>query len=60
RHQQRRSQSRHRHQRQADRHQAPAVNLPRRFICRLHKTPKYCPNHGEWPKNFVIPAQAGI
>ncbi|HGH0164559.1 TPA: hypothetical protein ACJKHU_002171, partial [Neisseria meningitidis] len=38
----------------------PAVNLPRRSICRLHKTPEYCPNHGEWPKNFVIPAQAGI
>ncbi|HGO9228680.1 TPA: hypothetical protein ACLBIF_002052, partial [Neisseria meningitidis] len=54
----RRSQSRHRQQR--NQHQAPAVNLPRRFICRLHKTPKYCPNHGEWPKNFVIPAQAGI
>ncbi|ELK69768.1 pilin family protein [Neisseria meningitidis 63041] len=24
------------------------------------KTPEYYPNHGEWPKNFVIPAQAGI
>ncbi|RQK63243.1 pilin family protein [Neisseria meningitidis] len=23
------------------------------------RTP-YCPNHGTWPKNFVIPAKAGI
>ncbi|ENS9274934.1 prepilin-type cleavage/methylation domain-containing protein, partial [Neisseria gonorrhoeae] len=20
----------------------------------------YCPNHGIWPENFVIPAKAGI
>ncbi|EQD10028.1 pilin family protein [Neisseria meningitidis NM045] len=33
---------RYRRQRQRkNRHQAPAVNLPRRFICRLHKNTTY-------------------
>ncbi len=36
----RRRHRRQRHQRQ-DRHQAPAVNLPRRFICRLHRNTTY-------------------
>ncbi|MBW3992552.1 pilin [Neisseria meningitidis] len=25
--------------------------------CRLHKPPEYCPNHGEWPKNFLAEGQ---
>ncbi|EOG0929695.1 hypothetical protein ACFZ2Q_000531, partial [Neisseria gonorrhoeae] len=40
-------------------------------VCTKHLTPisntskksavaGYCPNHGTWPKNFVIPAKAGI
>ncbi|MBH2056957.1 pilin [Neisseria meningitidis] len=36
-------------------HHAPISN-----IFKKSAVTEYCPNHGKWPKNFVIPAQAGI
>ncbi|ENW4719384.1 pilin [Neisseria gonorrhoeae] len=36
-------------------HHAPISNTSKKSA-----VAGYCPNHGTWPKNFVIPAQAGI
>ncbi|HGO9290293.1 TPA: hypothetical protein ACLBIR_002159, partial [Neisseria meningitidis] len=39
----------------AQEHHAPISN-----IFKKSAVTEYCPNHGTWPKNFVIPAKAGI
>ncbi|HFC5817122.1 TPA: pilin [Neisseria gonorrhoeae] len=36
-------------------HHAPISNTSKKSA-----VAGYCPNHGTWPKNFVIPAKAGI
>ncbi|HFC6244446.1 TPA: hypothetical protein ACLAWZ_002119, partial [Neisseria meningitidis] len=39
----------------AQEHHAPISN-----IFKKSAVTEYCPNHGTWPKNFVIPTKVGI